>query len=277
MSDSKHSTITYTSISSNYKEPSDFVMGIMVYEYDGLPMHPPSPDYVPGPEQAPSPDYMPGPEYPPSPVYVLYVSEPAYPEFIPPEDDLFLAEEQPLPAAISSTTNSPDDDDDEESSKDDADNEEEDEGEDEDEEEHLAPADFVLPPAYRTTVRMSIRAQTPIPFPFEAEVDRILTIPTPPSSPLTPLSSPLPRIPSPPIPVPLPLHTSPTDAGAPLGYKAAMIRLRAESPSTSHPLQLPPPIVLPYTRASYGIEAAAPSTLHLSTSSRHYSSQGYHH
>ncbi|GKE09483.1 hypothetical protein Tco_1413034 [Tanacetum coccineum] len=270
MSDSKHSTITYTSISSNYKEPSDFVMGIMVYEYDGLPMHPPSLDYVPGPEQAPSPDYMPGPEYPPSPVYVLYVSEPAYPEFIPPEDDLFPAEEQPPPATEDdedpeeNPANYPaerDDDDDEESSKDDADNEEEDEGEDEDEKEHLAPADFVLPPAYRTTVRMSIRAQTPIPFPFEAEVDRILTIPTPPSSLLTPLSSPLPRIPSPPIPVPLPLLTSPTDAGAPLGYKAAMIRLRAESPSTSHPLQLPPPIVLPHTRASMAMmRAAAPST-----------------
>nr|GFD52193.1 hypothetical protein [Tanacetum cinerariifolium] len=35
--------------------------------------------------------------------------------------------------------------------------EEEDEDEDE-EEEHLAPIDFVPPPAYRTTTRMSIRA-----------------------------------------------------------------------------------------------------------------------
>ncbi|GKB38317.1 hypothetical protein Tco_0883259 [Tanacetum coccineum] len=257
MSDSKHSTVTYTSISSDYKEPSDVgSLGIVVYGYDGLPMNPPSPDYVPGPEHPPSPDYMPGPEYPPLHVY---------------EDDEDPKEDP---------TNYPaerDDDDEEESSEDDADDEEEDEGEDEDEEEHLAPTDSVLPPVYRTTARMSIRAQTPIPFPSEAEVDKLLTIPTPPSSPLTPLSSPLPRIPSPPIPVPSPLLTSPTDAGAPLGYRAAMIRLRAESPSTSHPLQLPPPIVLPHTRASYGIEAAAPSTLHLSTSSRHYSSQGYHH
>ncbi|GJW10954.1 hypothetical protein Tco_1576781 [Tanacetum coccineum] len=58
-----------------------------------------------------------------------------------------------------------------------------DDAEDEDEEEeHLALADSVPPPAYRTTARMSIRAQTPIPFPLEAEVDRLLTISTPPSS-----------------------------------------------------------------------------------------------
>nr|GEX09482.1 putative reverse transcriptase domain-containing protein [Tanacetum cinerariifolium] len=36
--------------------------GVIVYRYDGLPMHPvapPSPDYVPGPEHPPSPDYVP--------------------------------------------------------------------------------------------------------------------------------------------------------------------------------------------------------------------------
>ncbi|GJZ50590.1 putative reverse transcriptase domain-containing protein [Tanacetum coccineum] len=123
--------------------------------------------------------------------------------------------------------------------EDDADNEEEDEDEDEDEkEEHLAPADSVPPPAYRTTARMFIRAQTHILFPSEVEVDRLLAIPTPPPSPLTSYSSPLSQIPSPPLPI------SPTH---PLGYKAAMIRLRTESPSTSHPLPLPPPIVLPRT------------------------------
>nr|GEZ86276.1 hypothetical protein [Tanacetum cinerariifolium] len=52
-------------------------------EVDG----PPSPDYVPGleePEQAP-----------PSPVYLPYVLELVYPEYMPPEDDVFPAEEQP--------------------------------------------------------------------------------------------------------------------------------------------------------------------------------------
>ncbi|GJX88460.1 hypothetical protein Tco_0340474 [Tanacetum coccineum] len=60
---------------------------------------PPSPDYVPGleePEQAP-----------PSPVYVPYVPKPIYPEFMPPEDEVFLEEEQPLPAALSPTADSP--------------------------------------------------------------------------------------------------------------------------------------------------------------------------
>ncbi|GJT40511.1 hypothetical protein Tco_0940376, partial [Tanacetum coccineum] len=54
-----HSTATYTSISSDYVEPSDVgSSGVMVYEYNGLPMYPPSPDCVPGPEHPPSPDYL---------------------------------------------------------------------------------------------------------------------------------------------------------------------------------------------------------------------------
>ncbi|GKC24944.1 hypothetical protein Tco_1027094 [Tanacetum coccineum] len=273
MSDSEHSTVTYASISSDYEEPSDVGSPeVVVYGYDGLPMQPPSPDYVPGPENPPSPDYMPGPEHPPSPVYVPYVPEPAYPKFMPPKDDVFLAKEQPLPAADLPIVDSPadypadrdDDEDEEESSGDDDDDEEGDEGEDE-EEEHLDSADSVSPPAYRTTARMSIRAQTPISFSSEAEVDKLLAIPTPPSSPLTSLSSPLPRIPSPPFPVSSPLLISPPplpiSPSHPLGFRAAMIRLRAESPSTSHPLPLPSPIVLPRTRAfMVMIRVVAPST-----------------
>nr|GEU32561.1 hypothetical protein [Tanacetum cinerariifolium] len=196
----------------DYEEPSDVgSLAVLVYGYDGLPMHPPSPDYVPGPE------------HPPLPIYVPYVLEPAYTEFMPLEDDVFPAEEQRLPAAVSPTTDSSDDEEkEEESSRDDSDDEEEDEGEDEEEEEHLASADSIAPPAYCTTARMSIRALTPIPFP-------------------------------------------PTDAGTPLGYKAAMICLRAESPSTFNPLPLPLPlplpIVLPHARACMVMmRAAAPST-----------------
>nr|GFB72296.1 hypothetical protein [Tanacetum cinerariifolium] len=59
----------------------------------------------------PKPDYMPGPEEPeqapPSPVYIPYVPEPEYPKYISVEDEVFPAEEQPLPAAASPTTNSP--------------------------------------------------------------------------------------------------------------------------------------------------------------------------
>nr|GFC16539.1 hypothetical protein [Tanacetum cinerariifolium] len=53
---------------------------------------PPSLDYIPGPEAPHSPDYIPGPEYP---------------EYLPTADDVFLAEEQPLPAAVSPTAESP--------------------------------------------------------------------------------------------------------------------------------------------------------------------------
>ncbi|GJZ57768.1 hypothetical protein Tco_0613262, partial [Tanacetum coccineum] len=74
------------------------------------------------------------------------------------------------------------------------------------------------------------------------EVEILLALTTPPPSPLTPLSSPLPHIPSPPFPA-----SPPASPIRPLGYRDAMIRLRAETPSTSHPLPLPtssPPLQL---------------------------------
>nr|GEV07543.1 hypothetical protein [Tanacetum cinerariifolium] len=217
MSDSKDSTVTYTEAS-------------------------PSPDYVPGPEHPPSPAYVPG-----------FVSEPIYSEFMPPKDVVLPAGEQPLPAAVSPTSDSPgyilefdpeedpkedleedpeeDDEDqekdptdypidreddeeaDDESSGDNADDEEVDEDKDE-EEEHLAPTD-------------------------STEVARLLAIPTLSPSPLSPWSSPLPQMLSPPLRIsPPPLPASPTFS---LGYRAAMIRLRDESPSTSYPLPLSTP------------------------------------
>nr|GEU98419.1 hypothetical protein [Tanacetum cinerariifolium] len=88
---------TYTSIPSSVEDYSD----IGSPKVDG----PLSPDYVPGPEElelAPlSPDYIPGPEdpeqAPPSYVYLPYVPELVYPEYMPPEDDVFPTEEQPDP------------------------------------------------------------------------------------------------------------------------------------------------------------------------------------
>ncbi|GJV16428.1 hypothetical protein Tco_1361751 [Tanacetum coccineum] len=67
MSDSEHSTVTYTTISSPYEDPSD--MG------------------------------SPGVEGP--------IFQPVYPEFLPVDDEVFPAEEQPLPAADSPTHQSP--------------------------------------------------------------------------------------------------------------------------------------------------------------------------
>ncbi|GKF23107.1 hypothetical protein Tco_0075429, partial [Tanacetum coccineum] len=133
-------------------------------------------------------------------------------------------------------------------------------------------------PAYRMTARISIPALVPTPIWSDAEVVRLLAISTPPSSPLSPWSSllpqipspPLPQIPSPPIPVSSPVPVlSPSPPAShirPLGYRATMIRLRAEAASTSHSLSLPPLIILSHTRT------AAPSSwtppLHLLSTDR---------
>ncbi|GJY71679.1 hypothetical protein Tco_0475382 [Tanacetum coccineum] len=294
-SDEASSEVTYASISSDYKELSNVGSpGVIVDGYDRLPMHPvdpPSPDYVPGleeAEQAPlSPDYVPGPEY----LEYLALSD----KEIPVEDQHNAAADSPIalsPGYIADSDLEEDpenesedgptdypanggDDDDDDSSGDDADDKDEEEAfeEDEDEEEeHLAPADSTAAaslvvdpvPSAEETKPFETDDSNTYTFPSEAEVDRLLAIPTPPSSLLTSLSSLLPRIPSPPFPVPSPLTTSPTDAGAPLGYKAAEIRLRTASPPPlplSPPLLLPPPIILPRTRASMVLmRAAAPST-----------------
>nr|GEV77369.1 putative reverse transcriptase domain-containing protein [Tanacetum cinerariifolium] len=210
----------------------------------------------------PSPDYVPGPEHPPSPTYVPeFISEPVYPEFMQLEDDVLPAKEQLLSSTdpkedpkeddedpeedpADYLTDKEDDDEEEESSREDDGDEEEDE---EEEEEHPASADSI-------------------------EVARLLAIPTPPPSPLSPLSSPLPQILSPlphilspPLPIsPPPLPASPTHS---LGYKAAMIRLRAESPSTFHPLpsSTPPsgtPPLLPIPLPTSSPPLLFPSTSH---------------
>ncbi|GJW25862.1 putative reverse transcriptase domain-containing protein [Tanacetum coccineum] len=258
MSDSEDSTVTYTAVSSPFGGLSD----IGSSGVDGLPMMLEDP-YVEAALQAPpSPDYVSGPEYPPSPEFV---PEPVYPEFMPPEDEVFPAEEQPLPATVSPTADSPgyiadsDPEEDEEDPEedpidypadggddDDDDDEEEDEDDKEEEEEHPAPTDSIPPPVHCVTARISIRAQTPVSLPSDTEVARLLAIPNLPPSLLSTCSSPLPQIPSPPLPVSPPLPISPPLLPASLtyhlGYRAAMIWLRAETPSTSHPLPLPPPI-----------------------------------
>ncbi|GKF74738.1 hypothetical protein Tco_0224182, partial [Tanacetum coccineum] len=126
MSDSKHSTVTYTSVSFPVEDDSDIgspgidgppIMPEDPYAYIMAAYEvPPSPDYMPGPEVPPSPDYIPGPEVPPSSNYIPGPEEPQspppldfvpklmYPEYMPQEDEILLAEEQPLPAAAASPT-----------------------------------------------------------------------------------------------------------------------------------------------------------------------------
>ncbi|GKD65965.1 hypothetical protein Tco_1308073 [Tanacetum coccineum] len=111
------------------------------------------------------------------------------------------------------------------------------------------------------TARISIWDEPSMSLPPREEIERLLALTTPPPSPLTPLSSPLPQIPSPPLPA-----SPPASPIRPLGYRAAMIRLRAEAASTSHSPPLPPPIILSQTRL------AAPSLgtppLHLLSTDR---------
>ncbi|GKF60763.1 hypothetical protein Tco_0177549, partial [Tanacetum coccineum] len=80
--------------------------------------------------------------------------------------------------------------------------------------------------AYRVTARMSIRTQAPTPFLSEEVAKRVLALPTPPPSPLSPYSSRLPQIPSPPLPIPSPPPNSPTYVEGSLGSRAARIRHR---------------------------------------------------
>ncbi|GJS68588.1 hypothetical protein Tco_0683153 [Tanacetum coccineum] len=214
MSDSEDSTVTYTAVSSPFQDGSDI-----------------------GSPGVDGPPIMPEDPYP----YIMAAYQ---------EDEILPAEEQPLPAAASPTADSPgyvpesdpeeepkeDDEDPEEDPADypaDRDDDDDDDEDEEEEEEHPAPADSV-PPVHRMTARISIQDEPSISLPPREEVERLLALTTPPPSPLTPLSSPLPHIPSPPFPA-----SPPASLIRPLGYRAAMIRLRAETPSTSHPLPLP--------------------------------------
>ncbi|GJX03916.1 hypothetical protein Tco_0189832 [Tanacetum coccineum] len=160
-------------------------------------------------EAPPSPDYVLGPEEPElAPLSLEFVPEPVYPEFMPPEDDVLPAEEQPLPAVVLPTTDSPgyiaDSDPKEDPEEDptdypadggdydDGDDDVEKDEDEEEEEEYPASADSVPPPVHRVTAMMSIRDEPPTPFWSEAEIARLLVMPSPPPSPLSSWSSPLP-------------------------------------------------------------------------------------
>ncbi|GKA40113.1 hypothetical protein Tco_0732706, partial [Tanacetum coccineum] len=274
--DSASSEVTYTSISS-HGDPLAWVVDFFrLQEPNSSEVALALPDYVLSPEepeQAPlSPDYIPGPEYP---------------EYLAPSDE----EDGPV--------DYPDDggdDDDDDSSDDD---EEEEEASKEEEEEHLAPVDSVVapvvdhvpsseetdpfktdksvatppsPPACRTTARISIRPEAPMLFPSEDEVERLLALLPPPLISLPPpyaeeclarclaapalISSPLPIVPHP--------YGSPNHVRAPSGFRAAMGRLRASSPSTYHPLHPSPP--LPPPPSSLHVPPYVPTSLPLPSS-----------
>ncbi|GJS03215.1 hypothetical protein Tco_0319723 [Tanacetum coccineum] len=91
--------------------------------------------------------------------------------------------------------------------------------------------------------RKTVRLEPPMAASMEARIAEQAVAPTPP----------LP-VASLPLPLPSPLTTSPTDAGAPLGYRAARIRIRAASPplllpSTSHRTDILEAEMPPWKRA----------------------------
>ncbi|GJY55353.1 hypothetical protein Tco_0454468 [Tanacetum coccineum] len=279
MSDSDESRITYTAALPS----PDYVSGPKEPE-----QAPPSPDYVLGLEHADeeivakdqpyAEDASPTVQ---SPDYVLESDPEAEPE----EDDDEDPDEDPIDFLADGGDDGDDEMDIEENEDDDmdidADEEDEDDemdGQDdeEEEEEHPAPAYPVvvaLPatapsveetepfetdesaitppphPAYRMTARITILEPVLVPAWSDSEVARLLAISSLPASPLSPWSSSPPQIPSPPLPAIPPIHS--------LGYRAAMIRMRAEAAATSHSLPLPPPFILSPTR----LDAPPPLTM----------------
>nr|GEU29011.1 putative reverse transcriptase domain-containing protein [Tanacetum cinerariifolium] len=233
---------------------------------------PTSPDCVPRPEHPPSPDYVPGPEHPPSPIEIPYVPELEYPKYLAPSDDEAPLEDQSLPVDASPIAASPDyvadsdpeedleddqadypadggDGDDEPSDDDDDDTDDEnpeeepfEDEEDDEEEEHLAPADFsailIVDHTRLRRARKTVIPKPPMSASMEACIARHAALPSPPL-----------HVPSPPLPLPSPLTTSPTDIGAPLGYRAAKIRMRALLPSTFCRIDIPEADMPPQNRA----------------------------
>ncbi|GKC59129.1 hypothetical protein Tco_1086727, partial [Tanacetum coccineum] len=233
------STVTYTSVYID-SEPRRFQ-----WVYDDEPEAPgeapPSPDYVPGPEHPPSPDYVLGPEEPEQalllPDYVPKTRVPRVLGYVADSDPEEDPEEDPADYPADGGYDDADDKDEEAS---------EEKDDDEEEEKHLASADSSVVPvddpvpltedikAFKTDesaptppsprphrARISVRLLSPMAASIEARITEFAPAPTPPlppPSPFTPL------------------------------YKAAKIRLRAASPSTHHPSEIPsPPLLLPST------------------------------
>nr|GEV54644.1 reverse transcriptase domain-containing protein [Tanacetum cinerariifolium] len=246
----------------------DYVLG---------PKAPPLPDYIPGPEYPeylpPADDVLPAEEQP-LPTAVSHTAElPRFitdsePEMDPEEEDGDdeKSEEDSIDYSTSRGNDDADDDGDD-LSEDDADDEDEEKSLDseEKEEEDLALTDpapalhssistsedsdetepfeegetTATPPpfGYHVAARISVRPHIPMPFRSESKVERLLAIPRPPLSLVSPTSYPLP-----PILMPLPIFTS---------------------------LPPPPHIILPHTRASMVLmRSATPSTFILAPRSR---------
>ncbi|GJZ65396.1 hypothetical protein Tco_0622092 [Tanacetum coccineum] len=211
----RHVRFTYTPVYTN-SEPwrfqwvSDNELEAPEVAPQSLRQAPPYLDYVLGPEHPPSPDYAPNEDQP--------LLDDASPTTLSPG---YVTDSDPEEDPADYPADRGDDDDDESSDDDDYDNEEQEASKDDDEEEeHPAPIDSSVVPVddpvpsvedtkafeidesahtpvplpRRRRARISVRPQTPMLAATEALIVAVAaTLPSsPPPSPLTPLSSPLP-------------------------------------------------------------------------------------
>nr|GEW79606.1 hypothetical protein [Tanacetum cinerariifolium] len=227
---SASSAVTYTSVYTD-SEPGRVFWGANEELSDEEPIYP---EYIPLEDE----HILPGEEQPLPPVVSPTAELPGYVAESDPEEDLeFYEDDETEDGPVDYPMDGGDDgdDDDGNSSGDDADDEDEDEEDKKKEEEHSALADFtvviptdelvsppeetepVIPPPSTDTAptgaRITVRLRAAISFPPEAEVERLLALPTPSPSPLALLSPPsvgecLARctasaaLPSPPLPPP---------------------------------------------------------------------------
>ncbi|GKE53308.1 hypothetical protein Tco_1488464 [Tanacetum coccineum] len=229
--------VTYTVVSSLFADLPDIgspgVNGPPVMPDDPYAYVPVYPEFMP-----PEDEILPAEEQPLPAAVSPTVDSPSYvPESDLEEDQKEDDDKDPEKDPADYPADGGDDGDDEDESSDDEEDEDVDIEGDEEEEEHPVPADstaVALPavdqapsaeetepfetdesmatpppyPTYQVTARILIRDEPPTPFWSDMEVARLLAIPIPPPSPLSPWSSPLPQIPSPPLPpilTPLPL------------------------------------------------------------------------
>nr|GEV09591.1 putative reverse transcriptase domain-containing protein [Tanacetum cinerariifolium] len=154
-----------------------------------------------------------------------------------PEDD-----QADYPADGGDGDDEPSDDDDDDDTDDEDPEENPFEEDDDEEEEHPAPADSPDVPIVDLTrlhrARKTVRPVPPMSASIEACIAKQAAL----------LSPPL-LVPSLPLPLPSPLTTSPADTGAPRGYRAARIRMRALLPSTSRKTDIPEADMPPRKRA----------------------------
>nr|GFB06338.1 hypothetical protein [Tanacetum cinerariifolium] len=120
------------------------------------------------------------------------------------------------------------------------------------------------PSAYRVTARIYVRPHIPMPFPSESEVEILLSIPTPPLSPVSPTSYPLP-----PFLMPLPIFTPLPPPPIILSRtRASMVLMRSVAPSTFilaplsriPPIGTPPLLPIPLPTSSLPLPLLLPST-----------------